>query len=258
VRHVAGANDSGMNETRPDAPRAVTLGVGVCALNEGAALPRLLTRLLDRAAHEDVADRVVVADGGSSDSTRDVARACGATVLEVARGRGVQLGAAARELLTGRAPDVLLFLHADSLPAPTALAALRRAFAGGIEAAGLRQRIPAQGAAMRLVERAADARVRRGMVYGDSGLALTPVAYARSGGFLPLPLFEDVALSKALRRAGVRVALLEDAVLETSARRWEREGFLRCTLRNWMLRSLYEVGVPPGRLARRYRPHTNP
>jgi len=247
-----------VDEARPDAPRAVTVGVGVCALDEAEALPRLLRRVLDRVAHEDTADRVVVADGGSSDSTRDVARAYGATVLEVPRGRGVQLGAAARELVAGGAPDVLLFLHADSVPAPAALAALRRAFAGGIEAAGLRQRIMAQGPAMRLVERAADARVRRGMVYGDSGLALTPAAYARAGGFPALPLFEDVALSKALRRSGVRVVLLDDAVLETSARRWEREGFLRCTLRNWMLRSLYEIGVPPERLARRYRPHTNP
>lgn len=257
-----------MDERRQEAalaaPRAVTVGVGVCALNEAEVLPRLLTRLLERPAHADAAlprdraDRVVVADGGSSDATRDIARAHGATVLEVPRGRGVQLGAAARELLTGDAPDVLLFLHADSVPAPAALAALRRAFAGGLEAAGMRQRIMASGPGMRLVERAADARVRRGMVYGDSGLAVTPAAYLRAGGFLPLPLFEDVSLSKALRRAGARVALLDDAVLETSARRWEREGFLRCTLRNWMLRALYEVGVPPERLARRYRPHRNP
>ena len=52
--------------------------------------------------------------------------------------------------------------------------------------------------------------------------------------------------------------LLYGAGLRISARRWQREGVLRCTLRNWMLRGLYELGVSPLRLARSYRPHSSP
>ncbi|MEZ6016535.1 MAG: glycosyltransferase [Planctomycetota bacterium] len=239
------------------------LGVGVCALNEEASLPRLLARLTEAGEVADRAAHVVVADGGSSDGTVRVAARFGAAVVPTARGRGVQLAAAAEALMAwqdaaGQGLDVLIFLHADAVPDPGALSALAARFAAGAEAAGFSQSVEGPGRALRWIERAADARVRRGMIYGDSGLALTPAAYRRAGGFEPLPLFEDVALSHALRRAGVRAQLVEGARLRVSARRWQREGILRCTLRNWMLRGLYELGVSPLRLARSYRPHSSP
>ena len=40
-----------------------------------------------------------------------------------------------------------------------------------------------------------------------------------------------------------------------SARRWQREGPLHATLRNWMLRSAYALGADPERLVRRYAPN---
>jgi hypothetical protein len=54
-----------------------------------------------------------------------------------------------------------------------------------------------------------------------------------------------------LRRSGRRIRLLP-ACAATSARRWEREGLLRCTLRNLLLRTLYHLGVRPQHLARFY------
>ena len=203
------------------APR---LGVGVCALNEARALPRLLSRLLQ------------VRDPGD-------------------RADLVQLAAAADALLAAGA-DHLLFLHADGVPRTGSIAVVRAALQGGrAQAAALRQTIEGTRRAYRWIERAANGRARRGMVYGDSGLAVTAGAYRAAGGYPPWPLFEDVALSKRLRSSGVRVELLEDATLALSPRRWEKEGILRCTLRNWILRALHECGVPPERLARRYRPH---
>ena len=38
------------------------------------------------------------------------------------------------------------------------------------------------------------------MIYGDSGLAVTRDLYRESGGYPAWPLFEDVALSKAIGR----------------------------------------------------------
>ena len=232
------------------------LGVGICALNEARALPRLLARLVQQRDPADRADRIVVADGGSTDGTQALARRFGAEVLEGARGRGAQLARAGTALAGGGATaDVLLFLHADCVPRHGAIAAVRRAFARGVRAAALRQEIEGEGRFLRWVERAANARARRGMAYGDSGMALDRALYLDAGGYPDIPLFEDVALSKAVRRAGERVRLVEDATLVISPRRWEDEGALRCTLRNWMLRGLYEVGVGPARLARLYRPH---
>ncbi|MGD2017107.1 MAG: glycosyltransferase [Planctomycetota bacterium] len=246
--------------SRRPAGRGPRLGVGICALNEEEGLGRLLPRLLgegvdggDPARLPDLADRVVVADGGSTDGTLEVVRASGATLVEGARGRGAQLAAAGARLLEDGA-EVLLFLHADCLPGPGALDAVRRAFErSDLVAAGMAQRVAAEGRAYRWIEAAADARVRRGMVFGDSGLAVRAAAYRSVGGFEPQPLFEDVRISRRLRRLGA-VRLVEGAPLAVSARRWEDEGVLRCTVRNWILRTLHALGVPPRTLVRLYRP----
>ncbi len=231
-----------------------SLGVGVCTLNEERALPRLLSRLLQGADDLDRPGQVVVADGGSKDRTVALAERMGARVIASDRGRGVQLASAAEALLESEdRPEVLLFLHADCVPRPGSLVELRRAFAGrtGHRATAMRQTIVAQGRVWRMLERAANARARRGMVYGDSGLAVTPELYRESGGYPAWPLFEDVALSKAIRRI-VPVDFVESATLAVSARRWEEEGVLRCTLRNIVLRAAFECGVPTGLLARWY------
>lgn len=229
------------------------LGVGVCTLDEEEALPRLCARILGADDPADRADVAVVADGGSTDRTVDIARDRGAIVLATGRGRGLQLAEAGQRLLDERA-DVLLFLHADCVPRLGALRALREAFADpSVEAAAMRQLIEGEGRAYRWIEGAANARARRGMVYGDSGLAVRAEIYRAVGGFRRVPLFEDVDLSKRLRRRGTRIPVLEDAVLAISSRRWEDEGVLRCTARNWILRGLFECGVPPAALARLYR-----
>lgn len=239
------------SRSEPSAP-APTLGVVIPTLDEARTLPVLLRRLLrapDRAA-SDTADHVVVVDGGSRDGTVAGARELGVEVVLAEAGRGAQLGAGAALLQS----DVLLFLHADHLPQPGALTLLRRAFADPATGfAAMRQRIPEHGLFYRLVERAANARARRGIVYGDCGLAVRRELYGAVGGFRPLPLFEDLDLSRRLRRHGT-VRWVGDAELCVSPRRWEHEGRLRCTLRNRILLALFRIGVDPARLVRLYPP----
>ncbi|NIQ53693.1 MAG: glycosyltransferase, partial [Gammaproteobacteria bacterium] len=64
---------------------------------------------------------VVVADGGSSDGTPELARAAGARVVAGWTGRGTQLRAGA-DVASG---DWLLFLHADCRLDDVAIRALR-------------------------------------------------------------------------------------------------------------------------------------
>jgi hypothetical protein len=61
---------------------------------------------------------------------------------------------------------------------------------------------------------------------------------------------EDVEFVQRLRRAGRVVEL--PLPLVTSARRWKRDGWFRCSARNLMLVTLYFLGVAPARLARWY------
>ena len=74
------------------------------------------------------------------------------------------------------------------------------------------------------------------------------------GGFRPIPLMEDVEFVGRMKREGRMVHLKVKIV--TSARRWEREGWWRRTLRNLGLLALYYVGITPDELARRYEKKT--
>lgn len=88
-----------------------SIAVIVPTLNEAAALGGLLANLLEREGDF----RVVIADGGSSDGTVEIARRfSGVACVRLERGRGLQMNAGAR----GATEDILLFLHADTfLPA---------------------------------------------------------------------------------------------------------------------------------------------
>jgi rSAM/selenodomain-associated transferase 2 len=223
----------------------------VPALDEERNLAALAARLLRASDPGDRVERLIVADGGSTDRTREIAAECGATVVASARGRGVQLAAGAR----AASGDVLVFLHADALPESGALARVREHLRDAACTWGaFEQRIDAEGWFYRCVERAANARVRRGMVYGDSGLVVRRELYERAGGFREMPLFEDVELSQRLRRLAP-ARLFGGARLAISARRWQRHGALRVTLRNWMLRLAYGAGVEAATLARFYPSH---
>jgi len=232
--------------TPPDAP-GPRLAVVVPTWNERESLPALAASL----AAQGVAHEWIVSDAESPDGTAARARELGARVVSGARGRGAQLARGAEE--TGA--ELLLFLHADAALEAGALAALEAAFADPhLQASGMRQTIAHPARFYRWVERAADRRVRHGWVYGDSALCVRRAAYRAVGGFRPLPVFEDLDLSARLRRHG-RVALVPEARVRVSARRWEREGRLRRTLVNWALTGLWAAGVAPERLARHYAPH---
>ena len=71
-----------------------------------------------------------------------------------------------------------------------------------------------------------------------------------SKSFPDVPIMEDVMLGRRLKRLG-RIVVVP-ARVRTSARRWEREGVVRTTLRNAVLITLYLLGVHPRRLARWY------
>jgi rSAM/selenodomain-associated transferase 2 len=189
---------------------------------------------------------VIVVDGGSRDRTRALAEADGATVLSVPAGRGRQLDAGARRA----SGDWLVFLHADTRLAAGWAPALRRlgahvvggAFRFTIDSPGLRYRVVEAGVALRC-------RVWN-LPFGDQCLFVRREVYETIGGFLPVPLMEDVAFVRRLSRVGPLVFPPVRAL--TSARRWERHGILATTAQNWWLLGLYAVGRPPEQLARLY------
>jgi glycosyltransferase involved in cell wall biosynthesis len=69
----------------------------------------------------DIVDRVIVADGGSSDGTREHAQAAGAQAIAVGRGYGLACLAGAQ---AAAGADILVYMDGDGADDPAAIAAL--------------------------------------------------------------------------------------------------------------------------------------
>ena len=220
------------------------LSIVVPTLEEAGSIEATLASV--RPAREQGAE-VIVADGGSRDATRTLAAPLADRVIEVPRGRAAQMNAGAR----AASGDVLLFLHADTLLPAAAHEAVVGALREGREWGRFDVAIQGADRLLRVVAAFMNARSRwTGIATGDQAIFATRAAFDAVGGFPDIPLMEDVALSKALRRRS-RPACLESRVV-TSGRRWERGGTLRTIVLMWRLRLAYALGADPRGLARRY------
>jgi hypothetical protein len=75
-------------------------------------------------------------------------------------------------------------------------------------------------------------------------------AFERAGHFPDIPLMEDIAFSKVLKRISSPLCLR--AQVTTSGRRWEKNGVIRTMILMWRLRLAYFLGASPASLAKRY------
>ena len=221
------------------------LSIIIPVLNEGEEI----VGTLDRLAHlRALGVEVIVVDGGSHDATVQRARMRSDRVISAPRGRASQMNAGA-----GKASgDVLLFLHADTrLPDDAEHLVL-----GGLDRAGrvwgrFDARIEGKHPLLSLVGWFINVRSRiTGIATGDQAIFVRRDAFNAVGGFPPIPLMEDIALSKQLKRRSPPLCLRELVI--TSGRRWERNGIFRTILLMWWLRLAFFFGADPKKLARRY------
>lgn len=222
----------------------MSVSIIIPVLNESQELGTILPRLLT----EPLVSEVIVADGGSSDSSRDVATACGARVINTPRGRALQMNAAA----AAASGDILLFLHADSRLPDKAIAEVERAIDSGALWGRFNIRLSGRHWLLRIVERMINLRsCLSGIATGDQAIFLAREQFERLGGYAEIPLMEDVELSKRLRRLQRPLCIRRPLI--TSSRRWEHHGILRTILLMWQLRLAYFLGATPESLATRYR-----
>ena len=90
-----------------------------------------------------------------------------------------------------------------------------------------------------------------GVCSGDQAIFLLRSQFQKVGGFPNIPLLEDIALTKKLRREAQAIRIRTPVT--TSARRWETRGYLRTIFLMWLIRFLFWAGVSPRTLARLYR-----
>lgn len=235
----------GLSLEDPSPPRNPRLSVIIPVLDDAAVLRRREAELrtLRRAVHE-----LIVVDGGSRDQSLEASRAFATISCSSAAGRARQMNEGARRA----SGDVLLFLHADTWIPERGPARIADVFAEGDDVWGrFDVRLSGSHPLFRVVETAMNWRSRlTGIATGDQGIFVLRNVFERLGGFPPIPLMEDIALSRMLRRIR-RPACLGERVV-TSSRRWERDGILKTVLLMWRLRLAYSLGVDPARLHRIY------
>ena len=152
----------------------------------------------------------------------------------------------------GASGDTLLFLHADTwLPAEFDRLILEALGNGQRSWGRFDVRFSGRHRLLRVIAAMMNLRSRlSGIATGDQGIFVARTVFDSAGGFPEIPLMEDIALTRRLKRLSPPVCLREKVV--TSSRRWERKGILRTVLLMWGLRLGYALGVSPERLHRIY------
>lgn len=197
---------------------------------------------------------IIVVDGSPGGETLAALEDEGVKRVLSSKGRGCQMNEGARHA-TG---EILLFLHADTTLPPGGLERLASAMDTGAFVGGAFDlAIDSEALSMKLIARAACARSRfTRLPYGDQALFFEREHFWTMGGFGDIPIMEDVDLMRRIKKTAGRICILPEKV-STSPRRWEEEGVVYCTLRNWVLVTLYFLGVSPDKLASFYRDASN-
>jgi rSAM/selenodomain-associated transferase 2 len=227
---------------------APAISIIIPVLNETERINETIALLRESDSGKE--SEIVVVDGDAAASTLAAVLDGSVRGIISARGRAVQMNRGA-EAASG---DILLFLHADTLLPPHALSLIRRAMKDGRSVAGAFDLgFDTKRTIFRVTEKYVFLRTRLTKIpFGDQAIFIRRDYFRNLGGYREIPLMEDVDLMKRIRKKGDRIRIIPVKV-STSPRRYEREGILSCTFRNWVMQALFAMGVPPERFAKRYR-----
>jgi rSAM/selenodomain-associated transferase 2 len=203
------------------------LSVIIPTLNESDCLPDTVEALRNSLVHE-----IVVVDGGSSDSTVEIAKSAGCRVLEkVEGGRTAQLNRGAEE----SEGTLLLFLHADTTVPALALKRMKIRMGGSdsLVGGGFARRFDSTSPVLALTSRIGGLRGHLfGVFLGDQGIFVRKDAFALLGGFdEEFGPGEDIDFSVRMKRLG-KTVLISPPVM-SSARRFTERGPWKQTLEDW-------------------------
>ncbi|MFA7553444.1 MAG: TIGR04283 family arsenosugar biosynthesis glycosyltransferase [Spongiibacteraceae bacterium] len=225
----------------------VGLSIVIPVLNESGVIEAALYHL--QRLREQGCELIVV-DGGSADNTVALAQPLADRVVVSTKGRALQMNAGADHA----AGQWLLFLHVDTYM-PEGLAGFLHALQNlDLDWGFFPLRLSGGHFLFRLIERAINIRSRlTSVATGDQCLFIRRSTFNASGQFPAIPLMEDVALSKSLRKQSR--PFIGPVPVVTSSRRWEKKGIVKTVLLMWMLRLQFFLGVSPQRLFKRYYNH---
>jgi rSAM/selenodomain-associated transferase 2 len=227
---------------------SIKFSIIVPVFHEGERINDLI-EYLNRLDSEGNAE-IIIVDGTQEKDTLAAIRSNRVIQISSEPGRARQMNAGA-SIARG---EILIFLHADTELPINGLKKIgsfieQKEYVGGAFDLGIKshRRI------FRVIGTMASLRSRLNRIpFGDQAIFIRKQYFNRAGGYREIPLMEDVELLRRIKRSGGRIRIFYDRVM-TSPRRWEKEGVIYCTLRNWTLQLLYFLGVSPYHLAKYYK-----
>ncbi len=222
------------------------ISVIIPALDEAKYIARLVHWL--RQTAPEAGTEIIVVDGGSKDGTVAMAEEAGAIVMTSPRkGRAVQMNMGVR----AAHGNLLYFVHADVLPPETWASDIQRAAGQGAQAGCFSYRFDSPRLLLRI-----NARLTRidsmGAGGGDQTLFVTRKVFEDMGGFDErLAIMEDFDLVWRLKRVMPFCIIPHDALV--SARKYEKNNYLRVQVVNFITLALFRLGYSDKRLAAMYK-----
>jgi len=227
---------------------SIKLSIIVPVFHEGEKVNELIGHLHHLDSENNL--EIIIVDGAME---RDTLGAIDSNhVIKIASGKGrakqMNMGASAAR------GDILMFLHADTELPIHALKKInilleRKEYVGGAFDLGIKS----DKLIFKVIGVLASLRSRLNQTpFGDQAIFIRKEYFNEIGGYQEIPLMEDLELMRRIKKFGRKIWIFHDRVM-TSPRRWEKEGVIYCTLRNWTLQALYFLGVSPHKLANFYK-----
>lgn len=193
---------------------------------------------------------IIVVDGSKGGSTICCIENKKVITINSPLGRGLQMNFGARIA----AGETLLFLHSDTTLPENGLTAVQNLMENqSIIAGAFDLSIKGNRFFYRMIEKTASLRSRITKIpYGDQAIFIRKNYFFGIGQYREIPIMEDVDLMIRIKKDKGKLKFLKCRT-STSSRRWEDEGIVFCTLRNWTILALFFLGVKPEKLSRVYK-----
>lgn len=224
----------------------MTISTIIPTYNEEDTIEKLISFLKQQST--DALVDIIVADGGSSDKTLQLAKAAGAqAVLSPGKGRAAQMNYGAT-LAKG---DVLYFIHADCFPPTTFIRDIEQAVQEGFELGRYRTRFDSNKTILKI-----NAWFTRFDLFvcmgGDQTLFAKRSLFEDFGGFRQeMKIMEEYEFCERARKRA-RYKIMDGAAL-ISARKYDTNTWLQVQLANATVVRMYKKGATQEEMLHTYR-----
>ncbi len=227
---------------------SIKFSIIIPVVHEGERINELIEYLKRLDSEKNV--EMIIVDGAPEGDTLRAIHSNNVIKISSEKGRAKQMNAGA-SVAHG---EILIFLHADTELPPHALRKInsfmeRKKYVGGAFDLGIKS----DKFIFKVIGNFASIRSRLNRIpFGDQSLFIRREYFNQIRGYKEIPLMEDMELMRRIKKSGDKIRIFYDRVM-TSPRRWEKEGVIYCTLRDWILQVLYFLGISPDKLAKFYK-----